>query len=108
MPDKFDELMANLANVGESERSAMTNPLREKCLCPLCPTYTECAKTNSELLFCIEGRSPSCITQAVKCICGDCPVEKDLGMKNLFYCIEGSEAEKRKRKSERLKARTKQ
>ena len=77
MPDKFEEMTAKLERLAEAERKDAMNSLRKKCICPDCPTYTECARANSELVFCLEGKSPTCITKAVKCICADCPVEEE-------------------------------
>ncbi len=105
LADKFEELAKNLERLDTMGRTGLLKGLRDRCACPSCPTYTECARSNKELLFCIEGKSPTCITKAVRCICDTCPVELEYGMKNLFYCIEGSEAEKRRRRAERAKAR---
>lgn len=103
MPDKYEEKMAEFERLPDNDRKASMKTLEGMCTCPLCPTYTECARTKSELLYCFEGKSPSCITKPVKCICPTCPVEVDYAIKNMFYCIEGSEADKRKRRAERQK-----
>ncbi len=79
--------------------------LEARCTCPNCKTYTECAKAKSELLYCLEGKSPGCITKGVECICPTCPVEVEYDMNDMYYCIEGNEAQKRRRRAERAKAK---
>jgi hypothetical protein len=69
--------------------------LRQECICPECPTYTDCARDAHELIYCVVGRSPGCITEDLGCICPGCPVTSELGLVHLTFCIEGSEAELR-------------
>ncbi len=67
--------------------------LRRTCICPQCPTYTPCADDAQERLYCVLGRSPRCITEDLGCICPACPVEEELGLVHLTFCLEGTEAE---------------
>ncbi len=69
--------------------------LRLDCICPECPTYTDCARDAQELLYCVVGRSARCITEDLGCICPGCPVTAELGLVHLTFCIEGSEPEQR-------------
>lgn len=69
--------------------------LRRECTCPECPTYTDCARDAQELIYCVVGKSPACITEDLGCICPGCPVASELGLVHLTFCIEGSEAEQR-------------
>jgi len=105
LADEYDEKSAELGGLSEPLRKQALHELEGRCTCPVCPTYTQCAKENAELLFCFVGKSPSCITKAVKCICPTCPIEVEFAIKNMFYCTEGSEADKRRRKAERDAAR---
>lgn len=69
------------------------------CICPGCPSYKICTDLGipKELLFCFEsvGRS-KCITKGRGCICRGCPVTKQLGLKNMYFCLHGSEKEQLK------------
>lgn len=67
--------------------------LRQTCICPECPTYTPCAGSAQERLYCVLGRSPRCITEDLGCICPTCPVAEGLGLVHLTFCLEGAEAE---------------
>ena len=59
------------------------------CLCPGCPTHNECMKNNDELLFCSRGKT-NCDLEKRGCLCGTCPVERNYGLTNFYYCTEGS------------------
>ncbi|HIH04533.1 MAG TPA: DUF2769 domain-containing protein [Methanoregulaceae archaeon] len=69
--------------------------LRQECICPECPTYTPCARDAQELLYCVAGRSPRCITEDLGCICPTCPVADRIGLEHLTFCLLGSEAAQR-------------
>ncbi len=73
-------------------------PLNEKdrpdCICDRCPTYSECMSKKDELLFCLEGKS-KCEVENQGCICMSCPVHIKYKLQNEFYCIEGSEIERK-------------
>ncbi|WP_440951433.1 DUF2769 domain-containing protein [Methanosphaerula subterraneus] len=73
--------------------------LKSQCICPDCPTYNDCARNGTELLYCIEGRSSTCITENLGCICPVCPLTSELGLLNLTFCLLGSEQEQRSLKS---------
>jgi len=62
--------------------------LRGKCVCTRCPTYNACAAKKNELLFCISGKS-ACKPEKFGCVCGMCPVEKELGFGGMYFCTEG-------------------
>lgn len=71
--------------------------LRGLCICPTCPTYTECAEEREELLFCVTGKSPDCVVRGIKCICPTCPVSKELQIRGTYYCMKGVARELQKR-----------
>ncbi len=77
------------------EKGQDTDHLRQECICPDCPTYNDCAREAKELIYCVVGKSPSCITEDLGCICPGCPVTFELGLVHLTFCIDGSEAELR-------------
>lgn len=83
----------------------------KKCLCRKCPTYRFAYDQKSmpedmtrmiegdtsdverlEGVFCASGKS-SFIEERKGCICGNCEVFKENGLKNGYYCLEGTEDE---------------
>jgi hypothetical protein len=66
----------------------------KKCVCPMCPSFNECAKEKNERLYCSEvvGKS-GCEYQMSGCICGGCPVHIEFGLKSGYYCMHGSAEE---------------
>jgi hypothetical protein len=75
--------MTNMQVVPETEQNA------EKCLCPVCPVYNECLRSNKELLFCARGSSV-CEFEKWGCKCVKCPVEIEYNLVGLFYCEKGA------------------
>lgn len=67
-----------------------TKENKEKCKCPFCPSYNECAKGKTEILYCSEeiGKS-DCPYQMNGCICGSCPVHQENGLRDGYYCLHG-------------------
>ena len=61
----------------------------ELCLCPGCPTHNECMKDNNERLFCSRGKT-NCDLEKKGCLCGTCPVERNNGLTDFYYCAEGA------------------
>jgi hypothetical protein len=74
-------------------RQKIIDENKRKCICEPCPSYTECMRGASELLFCVTGKSPDCIFEKKGCICPACPVRALLGLKKAYYCIKGTEQE---------------
>ena len=50
---------------------------RKKCICGPCPTYNECMRANTELIFCLTGKSPTCTFEKKGCLCPDVPGHDD-------------------------------
>jgi hypothetical protein len=76
----------------------MSNDLdenRKKCICEPCPSYNECMRADSELVFCLAGKSPSCTFEKKGCLCPSCPVTTILGLKSAYYCIRGTGQEQK-------------
>ncbi|MFA6295779.1 MAG: DUF2769 domain-containing protein [Patescibacteria group bacterium] len=63
-----------------------------KCICTGCPTYIDCMKEKNQKLFCAVGKT-ECNPKKQGCICGECPVASQYGLKKLYYCINGAETE---------------
>lgn len=76
-------------------RQAVIDANLKMCRCDPCPTYNECMRANTELLFCVTGKSPTCTFEKKGCLCPSCPVTKTLGLKRAYYCIKGSEQEQK-------------
>lgn len=93
--DKFETTLAALAKMSDSERTKAVENLKSMCICPDCPTYTDCAKKADERLFCWFGGSKNCITKEVDCLCPSCPVASEMGLKHDFFCTRGSEKSQR-------------
>lgn len=93
--DKFEETMQRISKMTEKERMKTTEDNKALCICPDCPTYNECAKKNGEVYYCVLGRSSICITEEVGCICPACPITENMGLANMYFCINGTEREQR-------------
>lgn len=62
--------------------------LRGKCNCTRCPTYDDCMRKGSELLFCLEKKS-SCKMEKFGCVCPSCPVQAAKGFSGVYFCESG-------------------
>lgn len=71
---------------------AMLTPL---CICSRCPSYPG---EKDPRVYCARGASAKPITQK-GCICSNCPIQKMLRMKNMYYCYSGSNQQQKKEKS---------
>lgn len=89
--DVFDTTMKELKKLNPDEREKVLEPKRNLCICPKCPTYTSCSLNEQEKFFCATGKSFMCISFEKGCICPDCQVKKDLGLKYNYYCSRGDE-----------------
>ncbi len=93
--DKFEQAMEMMAKMSEGEMMKMIADKKKLCICEGCPSYNDCAKEKKELLYCALGKSPDCIIEEVACICPDCPVTEQMGLKHEYFCTRGSEREQR-------------
>jgi len=63
----------------------------KQCFCPNCPSYNECAKGKTELLYCAgEIGKSTCAYEKKGCVCGVCPVHTENALTSMYYCIQGS------------------
>jgi hypothetical protein len=90
--DKFEKMMSNIT---EEERKKVIKENKALCICPNCPSYNECAQKKGEALYCILGKSPTCITKESGCICPACPVTENMGLTKDYFCTRGSESQQR-------------
>lgn len=96
MLDPFKKRCLEMAACTPAVRRAIAEEMRSRCVCPACPTYTDCAANNDERLFCDMGYSNLCITYEVDCLCANgCPVHSELAMRHDFYCMRGAEKAQR-------------
>jgi hypothetical protein len=93
--DKFDLYIEQMKNRGADEIAMIMTAFEIVCVCPNCPTYNDCSKGKSELLYCLHGKSQQCAFDEEGCSCPDCPVALDLELKFEFYCSRGSEKDLR-------------
>lgn len=93
--DKFEEAMQMMAKMSNEERRKAIEMNKSLCICGGCPSYNECAKEKGEALYCSLGSSLICIKEASVCICTRCPLTSKMGLKNQYFCVEGSEKEQR-------------
>jgi hypothetical protein len=95
--DKFEQTINEVMEMSESDRNNTIEKYKESCICPNCATYNECATDANEKLFCVTGKSMTCITKIKGCECPVCPLAQslDVGAINNTYCLKGSEMEQR-------------
>lgn len=96
--DKFEEKINELEELSEEDKNNAIEKMKEDCVCPICPTYNECAKNAGEKLFCVLGKSENCIDKERGCMCPTCPFARKygIGVKYNFYCTRDTELEQRK------------
>lgn len=102
--DVIKRLLVEKTGKTEDEATAMIAEFEAKlpmvkqmCICGTCPSYLP---EETEKAFCHPLVSKSkMITQEKGCDCPKCPVYKDMGLKNGYYCIRKSELEQEAAKS---------
>jgi hypothetical protein len=96
--DTVKKLLVEKMGKSDEEATAMIAELEEKlpmvkgmCICETCPSYVPQEKEEG---FChaLVGQS-KVITQENGCDCPKCPVHKEMGLKNGYYCTRKSELE---------------
>ena len=94
--DKFEAKVNEVMDMSEKDRNAAIEEFKKICICPTCPTYTDCARESMEGLYCVLGKS-TCETEDKGCECPNCPLAQslDVGVEKNTYCILGSEMEQR-------------
>ena len=90
--DKWEQMMQAMMQMPEEEQMKKKQILASMCTCRGCPSYAGTGE--SQVMFCGSGKS-SYITEEKGCICAECPVTPEMGLKNLYYCTRGNEAEQR-------------
>ena len=97
MVDKFEELINELDSMSEDDKNQRIKELEAECVCPICPTFNQCAKGAGENIFCLKGES-KCIKTEKGCMCPTCPFATTykIGVLHNFYCKRGVELKQRK------------
>ena len=82
--------------MSDEDRTLKLKELEVDCVCPICPTYNQCAKDAGENIFCLKGKS-SCINKEKGCMCPTCPfaAKYKIGVIRNFFCMRGKEMEQR-------------
>lgn len=78
-----------MAEVSQDDVEEVKDTVLDMCICRECPSFIECGERGG-FCFPIMGKS-GCITEEKGCICGKCPLHAQMGLKNMYYCIRGSE-----------------
>ncbi|TXT58449.1 MAG: hypothetical protein BAJALOKI1v1_1650010 [Promethearchaeota archaeon] len=84
--------MQKMGNMSQEEMKKQLENVKEICkdYCGKCPSYTGTGET--KLGFCATGKSD--IIKAEKgCLCPECPVYEDMGLRWMVYCTRGSGSE---------------
>lgn len=96
--DLVKQLLVEKMGKTEQEATAMIAELEEKlpmvremCICETCPSYVP-EETEEGFCHALIGQSKA-ITQEKGCDCPKCPVYKNMGMMNGYYCTRKSELE---------------
>lgn len=89
MEKTYEEIMKDMMSLPEAERAAKMAEATKICrdFCGRCPSYKGTGET--ALLFCANGKS-SIIKDERGCICGGCPVQKNMALRWRYYCTRGS------------------
>lgn len=97
MVDKFEELINELNGMSDDDRNERIKGLEAECVCPICPTFNQCAKDTGENIFCLKNES-NCINTEKGCMCPTCPFAATykIGVVHNFYCKRGGEVKQRK------------
>ena len=93
--DKFDQTFQGLLKMSPAEQQKKFEAFKGMCICPACPTHTECAKKGKELLYCAIGGSFICITEDLGCLCPTCPITNTAGLNYDRFCLRGDEFKQR-------------
>jgi hypothetical protein len=93
--DTFREKQEAMMKMSSEEKMKAIANLKSMCICPSCPTYTDCAKKAGENLFCTLGNSFMCISFEKGCECPKCPVTSEMGLHYSNFCTRGSEKAQR-------------
>ncbi len=85
----FEQKMAMMKDMSPEDIQAAVEENKRICkdFCGECPSYTGTGET--ELLFCALGKSDK-ITEKKGCICGTCPVQKNMSLRWAYYCTKGT------------------
>jgi hypothetical protein len=93
--DPYNKIQKMMLGMPREQQMQKIAELMKMCTCPQCPTFNDCAKNAMEGLFCSMGRSFHCISENKGCICPNCPVAKQMGLKNMSFCLMGNEKTQR-------------
>jgi|WetSurMetagenome_2_1015567.scaffolds.fasta_scaffold57870_2 hypothetical protein len=93
--DTFEQMMKEYKGMSQKDMNDSEEKFSGMCICPKCPTYTNCAKDAKERIFCLKGKSFACISFEKGCICPTCPVTAKCGMKYKNFCTKGAEKAQR-------------
>ena len=91
----LENIPQKLSNMNEEGHMIANKINKSLCICPTCPTYNECAKDNEELIYCVLGKSITCVTKESGCICPACEITEKMGLTKDYFCVYGTEKKQR-------------
>jgi hypothetical protein len=92
--NKYEDMLQRLSLMSPDEKNVFLESNRSLCVCPKCPTYSECMRQKEERMFCWYEKSP-CPVTPTGCLCPTCPVAALMGYSHTYYCSGGTERELR-------------
>ena len=93
--DAFEQWLDNSWQKNARDRKEIMADKKAACICPECPSYNQKSYDDKELICCITGKSPLCISEVRDCSCMKCSVTAELGLIYHDFCFTGSEAAQR-------------
>jgi hypothetical protein len=91
----FEQSLQKIRSLSLFEHSQVMANYSNACICPVCPNHNTCALSKHEWFYCLTGKSFLCIDFERTCICETCPVAKETGIKQSFFCTRGAETAQR-------------
>ena len=91
---RFEKEMKRLFALSSAEQDKFIAANKPLCSCPTCSTYG-LGPMGGEALYCLFGKSPTCVKNLKVCACKTCLIHSRMGLSRGFFCARGSEAEQR-------------
>ena len=95
--DTFNRVIKELAQMTDVNKMDAIESKRRICICQRCLQYSHRARESDELLYCLLGQSLFMVIKENGCLCSECQVPQQIGLKYMFFCKKGSEQEQREK-----------
>ena len=87
--DNLEKERERWLRMSRQGREQETRKIKMLCICPKCGSYNSCAEDREDISFCLLGKS-ECKFNQIECICPSCPIAKEYGLPNNYYCVKGN------------------